>query len=218
MDQDQTSVGDAPVEAGSAAQGSDQQNPRGSEEQSTEWKNRILREKKDLAAKYSKTEKDLREARQRIEALTGEQLQKDGKLEEYNRHLESQLAKEREQRLDDRAKFAHRTLTERLRAEAMSLNCVDPDAVMKIADIDRVTITDDLRVDETSVKLLMEDLRKTKPYLFKNSTIPVKDGTPASSLEPAKQAVNKPQPKNDLELSKEEFEAKFRAEMAKALQ
>lgn len=217
MEKDQQSGGAAPIDAGSAGQGLDQGSPRGPEQQSTEWKDRILREKKDLAAKYSNTEKALREANQKIEALTGQQLQKDGKLEEYNKHLESQLQAEREKRLDDRAKFAHRTLSERLRAEAMNLGCVDPDTVMKIADIDRVTITEDLNVDDTSVKLLMEDLRKSKPYLFKGKAIPVKDGSPAAGLDAAREATPRPQVKSHMEQTNAEFSQAFRDNMSKAL-
>jgi len=104
-------VSDVPQDAGSADQEVVQSNPGGSNHTSSDWGKRILGEKKALQSK-------LKEYEEKVQALQGQQLQSEGKKDEYIQHLETQIAKERETRLDDRATFAHRTLSERLMSEA----------------------------------------------------------------------------------------------------
>jgi hypothetical protein len=69
-----------------------------------------------------------------------------------------------------------------VREEAAKIGCIDPDAVVKLADLSSVEVdAKTFRADKTQLVEVLETLRKEKPYLFGKSGPKLNTKTPGGA-------------------------------------
>ena len=129
---------------------------------------------------YKKTVGEVKRLKEQLkEALTLKE-----KLAELEQNEQVRLGKHEEtittlrKQLDDAKKgekavfqkFAYKSLGEQVKSEAMKHGCVDPDALMKLADLSDVEIdADTFEADKEKLAEIVSGIRSTKPYLFNKS-------------------------------------------------
>mgnify|MGYP003490935441 CR=1 FL=1 len=74
--------------------------------------------------------------------------------------------------------FAVKTIADTLSLEAQRMGCIDTDALVNLIQLDQVPIDDTFNVDKDSVKAMLEDFKKTKPYFFQKQSPRIADATP----------------------------------------
>ena len=77
--------------------------------------------------------------------------------------------------------FAVKTIADTLSLEAQRMGCIDTDALVNLIQLDQVPIDDTFNVDKDSVKAMLEDFRKTKPYFFQKQAPRIADATPGKA-------------------------------------
>jgi hypothetical protein len=77
--------------------------------------------------------------------------------------------------------FAVKTIADTLSLEAQKMGCIDTDALVNLIQLDQVPIDDTFNVDRESVKAMLEDFRKTKPYFFQRQAPRIADVTPGKA-------------------------------------
>jgi hypothetical protein len=80
--------------------------------------------------------------------------------------------------------FVIKTAADAVMLEAQKLGCVDPEVVVSLVNVNDIPIDDNFNVDKNNVKVLLEDVRKSKSYLFKQPAPKVIDATPSKPEEP----------------------------------
>ena len=75
--------------------------------------------------------------------------------------------------------FAVKTIADTLSLEAQRMGCIDTDALVNLIQLDQVPIDDTFNVDKDSVRAMLEDFKKTKPYFFQKQAPKIADATPA---------------------------------------
>jgi hypothetical protein len=74
--------------------------------------------------------------------------------------------------------FALKTIADSVSLEAQKLGCIDTDALVNLLPIEQVPIDDTFNVDQVSVKAMLEDFRKSKPYFFQKQAPRIADAAP----------------------------------------
>lgn len=74
--------------------------------------------------------------------------------------------------------FAVKTIADTLSLEAQKMGCIDTDALVNLIQLDQVPIDETFNVDRNSVKAMLEDFRKTKPYFFQRQAPKIADAVP----------------------------------------
>jgi len=87
--------------------------------------------------------------------------------------------------------FAVKTIADTLSLEAQKMGCIDTDALVNLIQLDQVPIDDTFNVDKDSVKAMLEDFRKTKPYFFQKQAPKIADATPAQPQAPVGKDLSK---------------------------
>ncbi len=88
-----------------------------------------------------------------------EELKKRGEFEK--------LAQQKEQEANDlKQRYETEKRSNALQVAALQAGAVDTDAVVKLADISKIKLSDEGSIDQESVKALVEELKTGKPYLF----------------------------------------------------
>jgi hypothetical protein len=86
--------------------------------------------------------------------------------------------------------FAYKTVADTIALEASRMGCVDTDAIVALLPMDQVPIDDTFNVDKESVRAMVEDFRKAKPYFFQRQAPTIANAAPAKS-EPPKNDLSK---------------------------
>jgi hypothetical protein len=138
--------------------------------------------KKDSVS-YDTYKKTLGEAKRLKEQLKEALVLKD-KLAELEQNEQVRLGKHEEtittlrKQLEDAKKgekavfqkFAYKSLGEQVKSEALKHGCVDPDALMKLADLSDVEIdAETFEADKEKLAEIVGGIKSTKPYLFNKS-------------------------------------------------
>jgi len=76
--------------------------------------------------------------------------------------------------------FAVKTIADTLSLEAQRMGCIDTDALVNLIQLDQVPIDDTFNVDKNSVRAMLEDFKKTKPYFFQKQAPKIADVSPAT--------------------------------------
>lgn len=87
--------------------------------------------------------------------------------------------------------FAVKTIADTLSLEAQRMGCIDTDALVNLIQLDQVPIDDTFNVDKSSVRAMLEDFKKTKPYFFQKQAPKIVDATPAQPQAPAGNDLSK---------------------------
>ncbi len=80
--------------------------------------------------------------------------------------------------------FAVKSVSDSVISEARSLGCVDPEALINLVNLNELPLDENFNVDRSHVKVVLEDMKKQKPYFFKQAALKVPDATPAKSEAP----------------------------------
>ena len=134
------------------------------------------------------------------------------RLEEQGKFKE--LAdKEKQKRLELESKYATETKRNALKMEAIKKGTVDPDAVVALANLNNVKLSEDGSVDATSVTTIIDTMVKEKAYLFGGKQQPQNIGAQGGA--PANNNNNLPTYKRS-QLLDRDFYLKNREDILKA--
>lgn len=106
------------------------------------------------------------------ELKTWKETQEKEKAEAEKKRLEEQgkykelAEKEKAKREEYEKKYARNAKMNALKLEAIKAGTVDADAVVALANLDEVTLSEDGSVDSTSVTSIIEKMKAGKKYLF----------------------------------------------------
>lgn len=159
---------------------------------------RMWRETSAEAKKYRLKNQDLQA---KLEQFEQEKMQSEGKKDELIQKLKKQVDEFKNGLQDKTRKYADRMIKSQLKAEAAKAGCIDPDALIQIANLESLEVSDDFDVSEDSVKGLLKDMQKAKPYLFQKEQPSIKDGSP--NPKGGGKTVDKPIAKMTIEERKE---------------
>ena len=140
---------------------------------------KLLNEKKKLQSEHL-------EAKAKLEEYEQGKLEAEGKLKEANENLKKLLSQAKQEKTDLFKNVATKTVKHQFYREAEKLGCVDPDTAMKVVNFDDLDITDDFEFDSTKLVTKIQELTKSKPFLFKKDFKLPPDVTPFSGQMPTK--------------------------------
>lgn len=132
-----------------------------------------------VAEKYRTAKAELEKLKAEQEKAEKEQLEEQGKFKELAEKSSQEL-----QTLKDNYNLEKKTNA--LKVKALELGTVDVEAVVKLANLDDLVLTDDGQVEEDSVNKVLEVLKSSKSYLFgepKKVTVGSEGGTPEGGTE-----------------------------------
>lgn len=121
-----------------------------------------------------------RELEERVQATESEKLLEQGKLKEYADTLKAEAEKLKTELKSVKQNFAFTTVKSQIERKATELGCVDSELLMKAIDLDKIQVDDSFSVEANSLGEVLESVRKSKPYLFKQDGPKFKDGTPGT--------------------------------------
>lgn len=139
----------------------------------------LVRRLRETAAEAKQYRLRLAEEKKKREEAERKALADAGNWQEVANRIsqEAELYKERAEKL--KHAFAMKTIADKISLEAAKAGCVDPELLVNILPIDQINIDDEFNVDQSAVKVLIEDVKKSKPFLFKKEQVKVSDVTPA---------------------------------------
>lgn len=146
----------------------------GSDAQTVKYESyrKAVNEKKKLQAQAE-------EMSARLAELEETQMATEGKKDELIQSLQGRL-KEKEAKLKETySTFAYNSVAAQLKAEAHKLGCVDAETLIQVTPLDSLEVGEDFNVDGESLKMLLEEQKEKRPYLFQRQSVAVKDGVPA---------------------------------------
>lgn len=110
---------------------------------------------------------ELKSRDERLSKAEQDQLSAEGKKDELIAKLKSDNDKLGKSNKDILNSFVSSSLDSQVREEAARLGCVDADAVTKLIDLSDVEVDPKtFRADKAKLTEVLEDLKKSKPYLF----------------------------------------------------
>ena len=132
-----------------------------------------------VADKYRTIKAELDKLKEKQEEAEKRQLEKKGKFKE----LAEKSSKELQQL---KSNYNLERKTNALKVKALEIGTVDVDAVVKLANLEDVVLTEDGQVEEGSINKVLENLKSTKSYLFSEQrkvTVGGEGGTPEGGTE-----------------------------------
>jgi hypothetical protein len=151
---------------------------------------KVLSEKKELQEKYKQLKSEL-------DAIKEQKLLESGKEREALEQTKLKL-KELEQKLSEQSRrFKERLITEQIKRKANENGCVDPDALIKLADFSSIEVDEEFNI-KSGLDEAIAKLKQEKTYLFKSNVSGVKDLPPVNNMEGFKN-------KTAFEMSKEDI-------------
>jgi hypothetical protein len=133
---------------------------------------KLLTEKKKADAERVELARKLKEYEEK-------EMTAQGKTNELNESLRTQL-KEKEEKLNKVVgNFAHRTVASVISAEATKQGCIDVELLMKAGDFSAIEVNpEDFSVNEDDMKRFFETTRAKHPKLFSAGGPRINDGLP----------------------------------------
>lgn len=146
---------------------------------------KALKEKKAAQSKLTEYEKELEKLR--VEKLEAEG-KKDELISSYKKRLDELESKVKQK---DQM-YAWTTLTGEIKREAMKVGCKDPDKLIRLLsddDLKSIEVGEDFRINNDSLKEVIEKSKKENYFLFESSTKQVANGVPSKKApeEPQKE-------------------------------
>jgi len=130
-------------------------------------------------------------------------LMAEGNKDELINKLKSDLQKLEKTHKETFNSFVYSSLDAQVREEAQKLGCIDPDALVKLADLSQVEVdAKTFKADRTQLTEILESLKKEKTYLFNKS------GPKINTQGPGKFVEKEAKPLKDM--TKEELWAELR--------
>lgn len=136
---------------------------------------------KETSAEAREWRKKNSELKAQLEEFEKSRLQSEGKKDELIERLKKE-AFEKEARLKKATEqFAYQVIASKVSEQALQAGCQDTDAFLKLADVNQLEVDDNLNVDIESIKLMISEVQKKRPYLFKQEKPLPKDGIPVGT-------------------------------------
>jgi hypothetical protein len=123
-----------------------------------------------------------RELEERMSAIETERLLGEGKLKEYAESLKAKADKLENELKSVKHTYAFTTVKSQIERKAQELGCIDSDLLLKAIDLDQIQVDEAFKVDTQSLGEVLESVRKSKPYLFKQEGQKFRDTTPGTSV------------------------------------
>lgn len=121
---------------------------------------KLLNEKK-------KTQQELADTKAKLEEYEQAKLEAEGKLREALENAKKSAASEKEKGLKIFKTASEKAIRSQFLRKAEALGCVDADMAMKACDFSALSLTEDFEFDDKELDVKIQELTKTKPYLFK---------------------------------------------------
>lgn len=125
---------------------------------------------KKTVSEVKKLKEQLREAnllKDKLAELEQNEQMRQGKHEETIATLRAELDKTKKSEKAVYQKYAFKSLGQQVREEALKHGCVDPDALMKLADLSDVEIdAETFEADKEKIADIVSNIKTDKPYLF----------------------------------------------------
>lgn len=134
-----------------------------------------LKKTAEEAKKYRQENSDLKK---QLEEFQQKTLQEQGNWKDLAEKAQKKNAELAAELKTTKGKFALKTVSDQLSTEALKLGCIDTDALIKLADLGALDVDEDFRVDGESLKSLLAEMQKNKPFLFKKPDPKIQDGLP----------------------------------------
>lgn len=114
--------------------------------------------------------KEAQALKDRLAELEQNEQMRAGKHEETIQSLRAENEKIKKSERAVFQKYAYRSLGSQVREEAMKHGCVDPDALMKLADLSDVEVdADTFEADREKIAEVVASMKAKSPYLFNKS-------------------------------------------------
>jgi len=160
------------IPSGNPAQVSDVPEKKGSVAYETFSK--LLGEKKKLQSEMS----EMKAYKDQLEA---EKLQAEGKWKELAENNKKLADDFKSKNLNIVKNVSEKAIRSQFMREAEKLGCVDAEIAMKACSFDDLEVTEDFEFDNQKLVGKIQELTKTKPYLFKKDFKMVQDINPSNN-------------------------------------
>ena len=159
------------IPSGNPAQVSDQ--PEKKDSVAYETFSKLLGEKKKLQSEMS----EMKAYKDQLEA---EKLQAEGKWKEIAENNKKLADDFKSKNLNIVKNVSEKAIRSQFMREAEKLGCVDAEIAMKACSFDDLEVTEDFEFDNQKLVGKIQELTKSKPYLFKKDFKMVQDINPSS--------------------------------------
>jgi hypothetical protein len=137
---------------------------------------------KKTISEVKKLKAALKEREDALQKAQQEKLEAEGNKDELITQLKGKLSEVEKKHKETFNSFVYSSLDAQVREEAAKIGCIDPDAVVKLADLSSVEVdAKTFRADKTQLVEVLETLRKEKPYLFGKSGPKLNTKTPGGA-------------------------------------
>lgn len=133
---------------------------------------------KEVSEEAKQRRKEASEAKKRLAELEKQKLEESGQHKELAERWKKEAHDHKDALKKITSAFAQKSIETKLAQEAARMGCVDLDALIRLAPMDQLPIDERFEVDSESLKLVLEDMRKQRAYLFTKPAPSVKDAVP----------------------------------------
>lgn len=136
---------------------------------------KLLGEKKKLQTEFQ-------EKKALLEQYEQEKLEAEGKLKEALENQKKLTQQFKDKNLDIVKTVSNKAVRSQFLREAEKLGCIDSETAMKVVNFDDLEITDDFEFDNQKLVAKIQELTKSKSYLFKKDFKLSPDIIPSNSI------------------------------------
>jgi hypothetical protein len=133
-----------------------------------------------LLAEKKKEQEKRRGLEERLSLLEQEKLEAEGKKDELIKTLKAQAQETAKKYNQATATYAQKLVESQLSQKAKEFGCVDTELLAKAIDLNSLEVSEDFTVDAQSLETQLNQIRQSKPYLFKAEAPKFKDGVPTN--------------------------------------
>lgn len=120
-----------------------------------------------LLGEKKKLQSDMSEMKAYKDQLEAEKLQAEGKWKELAENNKKLADEFKSKNLNIVKTVSEKAIRSQFLREAEKLNCIDAETAMKVCSFDDLEVTEDFEFDSQKLVGKIQDLIKSKPYLFK---------------------------------------------------
>jgi len=146
----------------------------------------LLREKRRAASEKQRADMLALE----LESERQAKLEAEGNLAESNERLKKQVEELTKGKKQLAGNFAFNSLISQVEAVAAKLGCVDTEALGKLMDLQSIEVDmETFRADQDELKAMIEEQKKSRPYLFSKQGPKINSGNPSTEFVQKKKSI-----------------------------
>lgn len=154
---------------------------------------------KKTLSEAKKLKEALKQKDELLQQLEQKKLEAEGNKDELINQLKDKLAKTEKAQKEQFSNFVFQSLDAQVREEALRLGCIDPDAIVKLADMSAVEIdSQTYKADKEQLGQLLEEMKRKKPYLFSKSGPKINSDLPGGVIKKEDKKSYKDMTKDEL--------------------